>query len=90
MTRPGWYAAPMRRSEVMIPLYLWASVSILLHFGFFGGTTTLAGRIRPPAPPASASQAPRSPSAEHGFAGGQARSQSAKVLKLLSFPPQPP
>ncbi len=57
MTRPGWYAAPMRRSEVMIPLYLWASVSILLHFGFFGGTTTLAGRIRPPAPPVSASQA---------------------------------
>jgi hypothetical protein len=57
VTRPGWYAAPMRRSEVMIPLYLWASVSILLHFGFFGGTTTLAGRIRPPAPPASASQA---------------------------------
>lgn len=36
----------MRRDDALIPLYLWASLSLLLHFGFFGGTSAVASRFR--------------------------------------------
>lgn len=35
----------MRRDDALIPLYLWASLLLLLHFGFFSGTSAVASRI---------------------------------------------
>ncbi|MFO0628687.1 MAG: energy transducer TonB [Polyangiales bacterium] len=40
----------MRRDDVLIPLYLWASFSVILHLGFVGGTTAVVARL-PSAPP---------------------------------------
>ncbi len=58
----------MRRGDVLIPLYLWASVSLLLHFVFAGGTATWAGRSRPEAPPAVAASTPGVSEVEFEFA----------------------
>lgn len=44
----------MRRHAIVLPLYLWAGVSLLVHLGSFAGTSSLAARIaRTPAPVAT-------------------------------------
>lgn len=40
----------MRRDDVLIPLYLWASLSVILHLGFVGGTTAVVASLPPPPP----------------------------------------
>ncbi len=40
----------MRRDDVLIPLYLWASLSVVLHLGFVGGTRAVVASLPPSAP----------------------------------------
>jgi TonB family protein len=40
----------MRRDDVLIPLYLWASLSVIFHLLFVGGTTAVVASLPPPAP----------------------------------------
>lgn len=44
----------MRRDEVLIPIYLWASVSLLVHLFLAGGTSELARRFHHAAAPRTA------------------------------------
>jgi len=74
----------MRRSEVLIPLYLWASVSLLLHFGFARGTSTLAPQSRP-VPVVAASNAVGASEVEFDFGPAPTPTPNA-----VPPPPEPP
>lgn len=40
----------MRRDDVLIPLYLWASLSVIFHLVFVGGTTAVVASLPGPSP----------------------------------------
>ncbi|MEZ4405581.1 MAG: TonB C-terminal domain-containing protein [Polyangiales bacterium] len=78
----------MRRGEVLIPLYLWASVSLLLHLGFFEGTTTLTKGLR--APPLPMGPAPLAASeVEFDFAPTPPRPEAPAAAERPERRPQP-